>query len=128
MNKPIRKFLLWAYAIFYVLAGCNHFLSTAVYYVIMPKWLPVPGFLIYFSGILEIIFGILLLFAKTRKLAAVLIILMLIAFLPAHVYMIQMAPFTLRKILITPLIAWLRLPFQLLFIGWACYYYKKPNL
>jgi len=125
MNKPIRKFFLWAYAIFYILAGCNHFLSTGVYYVIMPKWLPVPGFLIYFSGIIEIILGILLLFAKTRKVAALLIILMLIAFMPAHIYMIQMAPFMLGKIWVTPFIAWARLPFQLLFIGWAWYYYKK---
>ncbi|ARS41070.1 DoxX family protein [Sphingobacteriaceae bacterium GW460-11-11-14-LB5] len=125
MNKPIRIIFLWIYALFYVLAGCNHFLSTAVYYVIMPKWLPAPGFLIYFSGILEIVFGLLLLIKKTRKLAALLIILMLIAFLPAHIYMIRMAPFILGKILVTPLIAWVRLPLQFLFIGWAWYYYAK---
>ncbi|KQM67345.1 hypothetical protein ASE74_07750 [Pedobacter sp. Leaf216] len=93
----------------------------------MPKWLPVPGFLIYFSGILEIILGVLLLFSGTRKLAALLIILMLIAFLPAHIYMIQLAPFKLGKILVTPFIAWLRLPVQLLFVGWAWYYYKKTT-
>jgi uncharacterized membrane protein len=91
----------------------------------MPKWLPVPGFLIYFSGIIEIVLGLLLLFAKTRKLAALLIILMLIAFLPAHIYMIQIAPFILGKILVTPIIAWARLPIQLLFISWAFYYYKR---
>ncbi|WP_205945154.1 DoxX family protein [Pedobacter psychrodurus] len=128
MNKPIRKIFLWIYALFYVLAGCNHFLSTTVYYVIMPKWLPAPGFLIYFSGILEIVFGVLLLIKKTRKLAALLITLMLIAFLPAHIYMIQMAPFMLGEILVTPLIAWIRLPFQLLFIGWAWYYYSLSSL
>lgn len=127
MNKPIRKIFLWIYALFYVLAGCNHFLSTKVYYVIIPKWLPAPGFLIYFSGILEIVFGVLLLIKKTRKLAAVLIILMLIAFLPAHIYMIQKAPFMLGEISVTPFIAWARLPFQLLFIDWAWYYYKNPN-
>jgi uncharacterized membrane protein len=93
-----------------------------------PKWLPVPGFLIYFSGILEIVFGVLLLIKMTRKLAALLIILMLIAFLPAHIYMIQMAPFMLGKISVTPLMAWVRLPLQFLFIGWAWYYYKKTCL
>ncbi|MGM9475141.1 DoxX family protein [Pedobacter sp. GSP4] len=123
--KATGKIFLWIYALFYVLAGCNHFLSTAVYYVIMPKWLPAPGFLIYLSGIIEIALGILLLFTKTRKYAAVCIILMLIAFLPAHIYMIQMAPFMLGKILVTPLIAWLRLPIQLLFIAWAWFYYVK---
>ena len=127
INRPIYKFFLWVYALFYVLAGCNHFLSTTVYYDIIPKWLPAHGFLIYFSGILEIILGLLLLFNKTRKLASILIILMLIAFLPAHIYMIQKAPFILGQIMVTPLIAWLRLPFQLVFIGWACYYYKKTT-
>ncbi|QNN40867.1 DoxX family protein [Pedobacter roseus] len=125
INRPTYKIFLWVYALLYILAGCNHFLSTAVYYGIMPKWLPAPGFLIYFSGVLEIVFGFLLLFKKTRKLAAVLIILMLIAFMPAHIYMIQKAPFMLGKIMVTPLIAWLRLPFQVLFMGWAWYYYFK---
>jgi len=68
MKRPIYKFFLWIYALFYILAGCNHFLSTVVYYVIMPKWLPAPGFLIYFSGILEIILGLLLLINKTGNL------------------------------------------------------------
>jgi len=125
INRPTYKIFLWVYALFYILAGCNHFLSAAVYYGIMPKWLPAPGFLIYLSGALEIVFGFLLLFKKTRKLAAVLIILMLIAFMPAHIYMIQKAPFMLGKIMVTPLIAWLRLPFQVLFMGWAWYYYFK---
>jgi uncharacterized membrane protein len=83
--------------------------------------------LIYFSGVLEIAFGILLLIKKTRKLAAVLIILMLIAFIPAHIYIIQKAPFILGKILVTPFIAWARLPLQLLFIVWAWYYHKKTT-
>ncbi|MCX2493800.1 DoxX family protein [Pedobacter sp. PF22-3] len=126
-NGSIYNFFLWFYALFYVLAGCNHFLSTAVYYEILPKWLPVPGFLIYLSGLLEIVFGFLLLFKKTRKLASALIILMLIAFIPAHIYMIEKAPFMLGEMLVTPLIAWMRLPFQLLFMGWAWYYYKKTT-
>ncbi len=125
MNRLIYIFFLWVYALFYALAGCNHFLSTAAYYVIMPDWLPAPGFLIYFSGLLEIILGLSLLFKKSRKIAAVMIILMLIAFMPAHIYMIQKAPFMLGQIRVTQLIAWLRLPFQLLFIGWARYYYFK---
>lgn len=125
-NRPLTfKLLLWIYAIFYVLAGLNHFVSTDAYYGIMPKWLPAHSFLIYLSGITEIFSGILLLFSSTRKLAAMLLILMLIAFIPAHIYMIQIAPFMLGKILITPFIAWARLPFQALFIGWAWYYYRN---
>ncbi|PWS26284.1 DoxX family protein [Pedobacter yonginense] len=123
---PYKIFLI-IYAVFYILAGCNHFLSTEGYYAIMPNWLPAHQFLIYLSGVIEIILGVLLLFPKTRKQSALCIILMLLAFMPAHIYMIQMAPFMLGKILVTPLIAWARLPFQLLFMGWAWYYFKNPK-
>ncbi|MFC4141131.1 DoxX family protein [Pedobacter mendelii] len=123
----LYRILLWIYAVFYILAGCNHFISTDGYYAIMPKWLPEHGFLIYLSGVVEIILGILLFFKNTRKLASLLIILMLISFMPAHIYMIQIAPFMLGKILVTPFIAWIRLPFQLFFVGWAWYYFRNSD-
>jgi len=121
------KLFLWIYAFLYVFAGLNHFVSTEVYYAIMPKWLPAHSFLIYLSGSMEIVLGILLIFSRTRRLAAILLILMLIAFLPAHIYMIQIAPFLLGKFLITPFIAWVRLPLQVLFLGWSWYYYRNSS-
>jgi len=124
-RKFFYKFFLWINAVLYIVAGINHFVSTDPYYAIMPKWLPAHSFLIFISGAIEIILGIMLLFSKTRKPAAILIIFMLIAFLPAHIYMIQIAPFMLGKILVTPFIAWARLPFQVLFICWAWYYYRN---
>lgn len=128
MKSSIYNISLWICSFFYILAGLNHFISTKVYYVIMPEWLPVHGFLIYLSGIIEIALGSLLLFNSTRRIAAVLIILMLIAFFPIHIYMIQIAPFTLGSIRVTALIAWLRIPFQLLFIAWAWMYIEKQNI
>ncbi|KQS41879.1 DoxX family protein [Pedobacter sp. Leaf194] len=119
------KLFLWIYALLYVLAGLNHFISTDVYYAIMPEWLPAHSLLIYLSGIIEIGLGVLLLFSGVRKLAAILLIVMLISFLPVHMYMIQKAPFMLGKILVTPIIAWARLPLQALLIYWAFYYYNK---
>ncbi|RNL51228.1 DoxX family protein [Pedobacter jejuensis] len=121
------KIFLWIYASFYILAGINHFISTSGYFAIMPEWLPAHEFLIYLSGVIEVILGVLLLFPKTRKLAALGIILMLLAFMPAHIYMIQKAPFLLGKISVTPFIAWIRIPFQVLFIGWAYYYFKNKD-
>ena len=121
----IYRFFLWIYALIYILAGINHFRSTAGYSEIMPDWIPAHQFLIYLSGFLELILGALLLFKQTRKAAAWLIILMLLAFMPAHIYMIQKAPFLLGKIEITPLIAWIRIPFQVFFIWWAWIYTRK---
>lgn len=119
------KILLWIYALLYILAGSNHFISTKGYYAIIPEWLPAHTMLIYASGFFEVAFGIMLLFKQTKKPAAWLIILMLLAFMPAHIYMIQKAPFMLKSIEITPLIAWIRIPFQALFIWWAWIYTKK---
>lgn len=121
------KIFLWVYALFYTVAGFNHFISTPGYYAIMTEWLPAHKFLIYLSGLLEITFGIMLLFKRTRKLAGCLIILMLLAFIPAHIYMIQKAPFMLKSFEITPFIAWIRIPFQAFFIWWAWIYTKKQK-
>lgn len=128
-DKTFSKyiFFLWIYALFYILAGFNHFASTNIYYSIMPKWLPAHKWLIYFSGFAEITLGMMLLFAPTRKLAAWLIIFMLLAFIPAHIYMIQKAPFMLGSIKVTPFIAWVRIPFQVFFIWWAWMYSGKKQ-
>ena len=123
--SPAFKILLWIYALFYILAGFNHFLSTDVYYAIMPKWLPCHQLLIYLSGVVEIVLGVFLLFKRTRSIVAWLIILMLLAFMPAHIYMIEKAPFWLGHIEITPFIAWIRILFQVFFIWWAWIYTRK---
>ena len=126
-SSRIFKFFLWVYALLYILAGFNHFRSPSGYCEIMPKWIPYHLFFVYLSGILEILFGIMLLFKRTRKLAGWFIISMLLAFLPVHIDMIQQAPFLLGTIKITPFIAWVRIPFQLFFMWWAWIYTKKKN-
>lgn len=75
------------------------------------------------AGFFEILFALLLIFYKTRSLAAWGIILMLIAFLPVHISMISDAPLHLGRIVVTPLIAWIRLLIlQPLLILWAWWY------
>ncbi|MCX2575800.1 DoxX family protein [Pedobacter sandarakinus] len=119
------KISIWIYGLFYVAAGINHFISTAFYDGIMPPWLPYHNMLIVLSGVIEIALGLLLLFSRTRQVAAILIILMLIAFLPAHIYMIKMAPYMLGKVMVTAFVAWVRIPIQLMLIAWAWYYCRR---
>ena len=117
---------VWACAVFYVIAGINHFLATDAYASITPQWLPEPRLLIFLSGAAEMLLGLLLLPRSTRKIAAILIVLMLVVFIPIHIDMIQRAPFMLGNFMITKLIAWIRLPMQLLLILWAAFYIKNP--
>jgi uncharacterized membrane protein len=119
MNK-LKKISLVVLIAGYFMAGINHFRSPASYIKIIPPYFPYPRFINLIAGFCEIGFALLFIFPKTRLFAARGIILMLLAFLPVHVKMVQDAPFLLGNITITPLIAWIRLiVLQPLLILWA---------
>ena len=118
-NVAWKSISLYAMSIFYVLNGVNHFRSTDLYLAIMPPYLPYHLELVYVSVVIEIVLGLLLLVIKARKWAAWGIILLLIAIFPANIYHLTSGGADLG----TPVWAlWVRLPFQLLFIGWAYWY------
>lgn len=119
-----EKVSLGIMAAFYVLAGVNHFINPVFYKKIMPPGLPWHYPLIYMSGVGEIILGVLLIPQQSRKWAAWGIILLLVAVFPANVQMMlnfrdQQNP--------NLWLAILRLPLQLLLIGWAYKFTKKNN-
>jgi uncharacterized membrane protein len=103
----------------YLVAGINHFINPQSYYRIIPAYLPYPVLLNILAGVFEILFALLMIRPKTRKVASYGIILMLIAFLPAHITMLADAPVKLGNLLVTPTIAWIRLLLQPVLILWA---------
>ena len=95
---------------FYIFAGYNHFANPSFYLPLIPPYLSLWATeLNLLSGIIEITLGLLLIPKKTRKYAAWAIILMLIAFIPSHIYFIQKGTFTLGSITMNPTISWIRL-------------------
>jgi uncharacterized membrane protein len=82
-----KKISLYIMAAFYLLAGFNHFRSPEFYYSLIPLGNVV--LLNALSGIAEIGLAVLLLFTITRKWASYGIALMLLAFIPSHIYMLQ---------------------------------------
>ena len=115
-----KKASLVIMTVFYIAAGINHFLSPATYYTIIPAYLPDPFLINIASGIAEIVLALLLIFPKTRMMAAYGIIILLVAFIPAHIVMIQKG-FCLSNGYCLPVWAtWLRLfPLQFLLMWWA---------
>jgi uncharacterized membrane protein len=114
--KLILKFLL---AILFVLAGFNHFFNTAFYLRIVPSYLPWHLLLVYLSGLVEIILGILLLIPKFTQLAAWGLMALLVAVFPANVQMVvnhDLFPEYSVEAL------WVRLPLQVVLIG-SVYWY-----
>lgn len=101
----------------FILAGANHFINTEFYLRMMPPMLPAHELLNYASGAAEIIMGALLFIPKTKVVAAWGLIILLIAVYPANIYMAMEAG---KSIDISPVVAYIRLPFQFLFI-WLVY-------
>lgn len=108
----------------YIIAGIGHFKATRMYVRIMPDYLPEPHALVLLSGAAEIAGGVGVLLPQTRRAAAFGIILLLIAVMPANVWMVQ-HPERFPGI---PLWAmWLRLPLQLPLMWWAWLYTGKAS-
>jgi len=104
-------------AVFFVVAGVNHFRSPAIYLGMMPSWLPWPAALNAISGVAEILGGIGLLVPATRRVAGWGLIALLIAIFPANVHVALQGHMPGTNF--SPAILWLRLPFQLLFVAWV---------
>ena len=121
-----KTILLWVMAAAYVLAGFNHLLNPDFYLPIIPPGLPNPEWLNLISGLAEIVLGVFVLEPRVRYLAAWGIIALLIAVFPANVYMALEnvgpdGPGSGPGVL-----AWVRLPFQALFVAWA-WWYTRPD-
>ena len=106
---------------FYFSVGVNHFTDPYWFLQIVPPYLPYKIELVYISGFLEIVLGVMLLIPKTRVYAGWGLIMLLIAVYPANIYLAQTNGVAMNT---TPLIAWGRLPFQFVFIGLAYWYTK----
>ena len=96
-------------AVFYILAGLNHFREPEFYYPLIPPYLPYHGLINITAGVFEIGLGFGLLFQFSRKLSAIMIILMLIAFIPAHIYFIQIGGCADVGLCVPEWVAWIRL-------------------
>lgn len=119
----MHKFLFYLMILLYVAAGVNHFINPQFYLKIMPPYLPYHKGCVFLSGVCEIAFAVLLLFKSTKKIAAYLIIAMLLVFFTVH---IQMLIDNWNKTGIIFWVAVIRLPLQFVFIYWA-YTYSKAN-
>lgn len=113
--KIIWKVLKVVLAVFMIYAGIQHFIKPTFYTPFVPSFLPFEISIIYLSGLIEIVFGLLLLIPKYAKLASSGILILMLVFLPIHIWDVFID---------TPAIgshkaALIRLPVQLLFIGWA---------
>ena len=105
----------------YIVLGILHFTHTGFYRPLMPTFLPAHNFLIYLSGIAEVLLGLGVFSPKIRSLALWGIIAMLIVFLLlVHVNML----FPGNRLGVPLWILIMRIPLQFFLIYWAYQYLK----
>ena len=125
VSTIINRFV---FCLFYIGAGVNHFWHPKGYIDLIPPYLPVHYLLNIISGILEISGSILMMIPYTRKLSVIIIISLLIAFIPVHIYMVQMNGCISSNFCIASWMAWARLPLQVPLIWWAWKTYKSGKI
>jgi uncharacterized membrane protein len=111
-------------AAIFLISGCLHFLAPDVYLRIMPPWLPAHRLLVYLSGAAELLGATGLLIPATRHAAAWGLVILLIAVLPANIYMAT-SHLRLPGIMGQSWAQWLRVPLQIPLIYWAWLYTRR---
>ena len=109
----------------YAVAGTLHFVYPRMYMAIMPDYLPAHRDLVFLSGAAELAGGIGVLVPRTRRAAAWGLVLLLVAVMPANVWMVQHPD---RYPGVPVWAMWLRLPLQLPLISWAWRYTRKDSV
>ncbi|MGB3681391.1 MAG: DoxX family membrane protein [Rubrobacteraceae bacterium] len=102
----------------FVVAGALHFVSPETYERIMPPYLPLHRELVYLSGALEIAGGLGLFPERTRRIAGIGLVLLLLAVWPANLQMLLDARAADKPSWWVALL-WARLPLQVLLIAWV---------
>jgi uncharacterized membrane protein len=110
--KTIKKIFTVFFALFMILGGVNHFVKPAMYLPFIPSILPGMA-IVYLSGAALI--------PKTRSIATLGILLLMVMFLPLHV----MDVFKENPAIGSHDAALIRLPIQFVLIAWAWFIHKK---
>ncbi|CAN5288084.1 DoxX family protein [soil metagenome] len=105
-------------ALLFVAAGVNHFVSPEPYVAIVPRFLPRPELLVLLSGIAEVLGGIGILLRRTRRAAAVGLIVLLVAVFPANVHG-ALYGMNVGGSAVPAWLLWMRLPLQAVLIAWV---------
>ena len=124
--EKYKLLTIYVMSIMYIFIGIRHFTGPQYFLDIVPPQLPSKLFLVYFTGLIEIVGGAAILSPKSRKVGAYLLIFLLISVFPANIYLyLSETPQNLLGISKTD--ALIRMPFQIPLILLAFWHSKKNH-
>ena len=109
--KNLKSLSSWFFAVFFFYAGLMHFVQEESFTAIVPPFIPFPKLIVWTTGLMELVFAILLILPRYRKLAGFLLAPFLLAVLPANIYM-AMNNIPFGEMSATPTTLWLRVALQ----------------
>jgi uncharacterized membrane protein len=123
--KKYKLLTIYVMSIMYIFIGIRHFTDPQYFLDIVPPQLPSKLFLVYFTGLIEVVGGAAILSTKSRKAGAYLLIFLLVSVFPANIYLyVSETPQSLLGI--SQKDALIRMPFQIPLILLA-YWHSKKN-
>ena len=84
MNPLFVHILALIYGIPFILVGIEHFREPQKFVDIVPKYMPFALFLVYLTGVMEIVGGLGIIYPETREITGRLMVFFLIAIYPAN--------------------------------------------
>lgn len=113
---PWHQYLI---GILFVLAGANHFRTPKIYERVIPPYIPAHKTIVMISGIVEMVLGFMIMNRDTQSQAAWGLIILLVLFIPIHIYMLQNETASMK---LPRWALWLRIPLQFALMYWAYLY------
>ena len=124
-TEKYKLFTVYVMSFMYIFVGIRHFTDPQYFLDIVPPQLPYKLFLVYFTGLIEIVGGAAILSPKSRKAGAYLLIFLLVSVFPANIHLyVSETPQNLLGISKTD--ALIRMPFQIPLILLA-FWHSKEN-
>ena len=84
MNPLFVHILALIYGVPFILVGIEHFRDPQKFVDIVPKYMPFALFLVYLTGVIEVVGGLGIIYPETREITGRLMVLFLIAIYPAN--------------------------------------------
>lgn len=124
--EKYKLLTIYVMSFMYIFIGIKHFTDPQYFLDIVPPQLPSKLFLVYFTGLIEVVGGAAILTPKTRKVGAYLLIFLLLTVFPANIYLyVSETPQSLLGI--SKMDALIRMPFQIPLILLAFWHSKKNH-
>ena len=124
--EKYKTLTIFVMGVMYVFIGIKHFTDPQYFLEIVPPQLPFKLFLVYLTGLIEVVGGVAILAPKTRKAGAYLLIFLLVSVFPANIYLyVSETPQSLLGI--SEADALIRMPFQIPLILLAFWHSKKNH-